>query len=40
MGYARSGAWTLDVGKVGSDGTAEVAVGIHFNPVPRCVPAS
>ena len=33
--YDDSGAWTLDVGKVGSDGTAEVTVGVRLKPVPR-----
>ena len=33
--YDDSGAWTLAVGEVGSDGTAEVAVGVRLKPVPR-----
>ena len=33
--YDDSGAWTLVVGEVGSDGTAEVTVGVRLKPVPR-----
>lgn len=33
--YDDSGAWTLVVGEVGSDGTAEVAVSVRLKPVPR-----
>lgn len=33
--YDDSGAWTLAVGEVGSDGTAEVTVGVRLKPVPR-----
>ncbi|CBL28340.1 choice-of-anchor Q domain-containing protein [Fretibacterium fastidiosum] len=33
--YDDSGAWTLAVGEVGSDGTAEVVVSVRLKPVPR-----
>lgn len=33
--YDDPGAWTLVVGEVGSDGTAEVTVGVRLKPVPR-----
>lgn len=33
--YDDSGAWTLVVREVGSDGTAEVTVGVRLKPVPR-----
>ena len=33
--YDDSGAWTLVVGEVGSDSTAEVTVGVRLKPVPR-----
>ena len=33
--YDDPGAWTLAVGEVGSDGTAEVTVSVRLKPVPR-----